>query len=129
MHDYALRLLSPQPGGLGNRKVNGAWVCIGDSVDDKSRCTRQGDVARPAVRFGPKDRFPVLRKPARREVRDTKDASGSSFDPLPLCQPRQHRVGESRFSSLLRSHEAVVLLSERDEFVETCAGHRPILAW
>jgi len=128
MHHYAFWLLSPQPGGLRNREVNGAWVRIGDSVDDESCCTRQGDVVRPAVRPGPQDRFPVLREPSRREVRDTKDTSCSPLDPRPLCQPCQHRVSESSLSSLFRSHETVVLLGERDEFVETCAGHRLILA-
>jgi len=93
MEDHALRLLSPQPGGLRNREVNGARVCVGDSVDNKSRCPRQSDVARPSVRPRPKDRLPILREPARREMRETKDTSGGSLDPLTLCKPRQHRVG------------------------------------
>ncbi len=79
---------------------------------------RQSHVLRTAVSGSPKYSFPVLREAARREVGNTIHASRRSLDAPSLYQPGEHRVRKTCPPSLVRGHQAVILLGKRREFVK-----------
>ena len=121
VYDDALRLLPPQSGGFRDREVNQMGVRIRDSIHGKSRCMRNGQVVGPAVGFGPKHGFPVLRKPTWRKMRNAVNASGCSFEPPSLYEAGQDRISETSRSGLLGGDQTVVVLSKFYKFVETRA--------
>jgi hypothetical protein len=72
---------------------------------------RNGQVVGPAVGFGPKHGFPVLRKPTWRKMRNAVNASGCSFEPPSLYEAGQDRISETSRSGLLGGDQTVVVLS------------------